>query len=294
MQHGAEVGAEVERILPNRGEVEVELVAALLAVVRVRQGDGGEPFARARPGGDVADKRAARPVLSSLLQSAAGGQRWHRAHHDVAHLRRIRAGDEAAKDRLGALSTVERRRWVEDHRAAKVGLGGQLVRVDHLVGDERVPVLEPRSGLGSVHAVNQALARRRELHAQELGELEHLGEQRRRQLVVDEPRVEDLAILRAEERHEPRVIWHARAGARERAQSLQSKPRTPCTSPQGDQLHRLLLQDLSKGKQWCEERMGENGREFNMGIRAGDTAAPTVAVAAAAAAVKLSAAPAAN
>ena len=32
-------------------------------------------------------------------------------------------------------------------------------------------------GLGSVHAVNEALARRRELHAQELGELEHLGEQ---------------------------------------------------------------------------------------------------------------------
>jgi hypothetical protein len=34
------VGAEVDRILPDGGKVEVVLVAARLAVVRVRQGDG--------------------------------------------------------------------------------------------------------------------------------------------------------------------------------------------------------------------------------------------------------------
>ena len=64
--------------------------------------------------------------------------------------------DEAStEDQFSALSAEARRRRVEDHRATDVGLSGQLVRVDHLDGDERVPVLEPHSGLGSVHAVDE-------------------------------------------------------------------------------------------------------------------------------------------
>ena len=64
--------------------------------------------------------------------------------------------DEAStEDQFSALSAEVRRRRVEDHRAADVGLGGQLVRVDHLDGVKRVPVLEPHSGLSSVHAVDE-------------------------------------------------------------------------------------------------------------------------------------------
>ena len=99
--------------------------------------------------------------------------------------------------------------------------------MDHLVGDARVSVLEPRGGLGSVHAVHESLARRRELHAQELGELEHLDEQPRLQLVVEEPRVEDQASLRAEEGHEPREIRHPRVGARA------SSPTAPASRARG-------------------------------------------------------------
>ena len=54
---------------------------------------------------------------------------------------RVRARDEAAEEWLGA---VARRRQVEDHRAADVGLGGQLVGVDHLVATtRRSPYLSP-------------------------------------------------------------------------------------------------------------------------------------------------------
>ena len=67
VQHGAEVGAEVDRILPDGGKVEVVLVAVHLAVVRVRQGDGGEAFARARPLVVVMSPTNAPPALLRAL-----------------------------------------------------------------------------------------------------------------------------------------------------------------------------------------------------------------------------------
>ena len=95
---------------------------------------------------------------ASICKRAARWRGWHRAHHNVAHLRRIRACVTKQVPRTSSVPFPPKRVDGGSRTTAPpadVGLGGQLVRVDHLDGDERVPVLEPHSGLGSVHAVDE-------------------------------------------------------------------------------------------------------------------------------------------
>ena len=106
----------------------------------------------------------------------------------------------------------------------KVGSSRQLVGVNELVGNARVADLEARGRLGPVRAVDKALGRRRELHAQELGELQDVGEETALlELAPEQPRVEDEAVdlvrllgvkLGIEERAQPRVVKDPRVGAR--------------------------------------------------------------------------------